>query len=290
MKKLFLTVLVSLIASVTFAKGDYQDVVYLKNGTIIHGTIIEQVPNQSLKIETQGGNIFVYQTEDIEKITKEKTGSTASDNLNYDYVGGRKWYVSFGGGANIVGDAPFASGKIGLGYYLNPQSLLSIEFNGGSFTDKAIGSFLYTDQNGSLHNDGKINYDYNASLILLSWSHIKDLSDRFQWRIGPSVGLLSISGGIAFDPSGLRGEPSTESTSKSAFAFGVNTGITWNFSTKKRWFLDLGYKLYGHTGIGFEARKVSLFQYLIPIDERNFSYVGNQIDLTIGWRFGKAKQ
>jgi hypothetical protein len=48
------------------------DVVYLKNGSIIRGTIIEQVPGVSLKIETSDGSVFFYKMEEIEKITKEK--------------------------------------------------------------------------------------------------------------------------------------------------------------------------------------------------------------------------
>ncbi len=49
-----------------------EDVVYLKNGSIIHGTIIEQIPNESIKIKTKDGNVFVYKMEDIEKMTKEE--------------------------------------------------------------------------------------------------------------------------------------------------------------------------------------------------------------------------
>jgi len=53
------------------AQTNYEEVVYLKNGSIIHGVIIEQVPNYSIKIQTKDGNIFVYKLEEIEKITKE---------------------------------------------------------------------------------------------------------------------------------------------------------------------------------------------------------------------------
>lgn len=48
------------------------DVVYLKNGSIIRGMIIEQVPNESLKIKTRDGSVFVYAITDVEKITKEE--------------------------------------------------------------------------------------------------------------------------------------------------------------------------------------------------------------------------
>jgi len=47
------------------------DVVYLKNGSVVKGIIIEQVPNVQLKIKTSNGSIFVFPFADIEKITKE---------------------------------------------------------------------------------------------------------------------------------------------------------------------------------------------------------------------------
>ena len=48
------------------------DVVYLKNGSMIVGSIIEQVPNENLKIQTKDGSVFVYPMSDIYRITKEK--------------------------------------------------------------------------------------------------------------------------------------------------------------------------------------------------------------------------
>jgi len=61
-----------LTANVHSQDAAYQDVVYLKNGSVIHGMITEQVPNISLKIVTNSGDIFVFKMEDVEKITKEK--------------------------------------------------------------------------------------------------------------------------------------------------------------------------------------------------------------------------
>jgi hypothetical protein len=54
------------------------DVVYLKNGSIIKGIITEQTPNQSLKIQTKDGSIFVYNYSDIEKNLKEPFQGTSS--------------------------------------------------------------------------------------------------------------------------------------------------------------------------------------------------------------------
>jgi hypothetical protein len=50
---------------------DLQDVVYLKNGSIVRGIIIEQIPNKTLKIKTADGSVFVYQMDDVARITRE---------------------------------------------------------------------------------------------------------------------------------------------------------------------------------------------------------------------------
>ena len=55
----------------TMAQTSMIDVVYLKNGSVIRGIITEQTPNESLKIKTSDGNLFVYQMGDVERISKE---------------------------------------------------------------------------------------------------------------------------------------------------------------------------------------------------------------------------
>ena len=47
------------------------ETIYLKNGSVIKGEVIEQVPGKSLKIKTRDGSIFVYQMDEVEKITKD---------------------------------------------------------------------------------------------------------------------------------------------------------------------------------------------------------------------------
>ena len=48
-----------------------EDVVHLKNGNVIRGTIIEQIPGESLKIQTQGGSVFVYTMDEIAELARE---------------------------------------------------------------------------------------------------------------------------------------------------------------------------------------------------------------------------
>lgn len=55
-----------------FAQTQLQDVVYLKNGSIVRGDIIEMVPDETVKIQTFDGSVFVFSYADVEKFTKEE--------------------------------------------------------------------------------------------------------------------------------------------------------------------------------------------------------------------------
>ena len=81
MKEFFLLFAFAFNALLSIAQTNYEDVVYLKNGSIIHGIIIEQIPNESLKIKS-GQNIFVYKISEVQKITKEEVESSPSNNNN----------------------------------------------------------------------------------------------------------------------------------------------------------------------------------------------------------------
>jgi TM2 domain-containing membrane protein YozV len=90
----FLTFLISLAACSLNAQN-YEEVVYLKNGSIIHGLIIEQIPNKSIKIQTKDGNLFVFDIEEVEKITKEPVKEeNLSSNNSYSQPKGEKSNVN----------------------------------------------------------------------------------------------------------------------------------------------------------------------------------------------------
>lgn len=106
----------------SFSQGQMRDVVYLKNGSIIRGIIIEQVPNKSIKIQTRDENIFVYQMDEIEKIGKERTTSNNSfkkvlnSDKSYGLIGYRG-FVEFG---YTTGDDGCIQLTTTHGYQLNP--------------------------------------------------------------------------------------------------------------------------------------------------------------------------
>jgi len=60
-----------LVTTFAFGQSNYQEVVYLKNGSIIRGVIIEQIPDKYIKIETADKNVFVFKMDEIAKLTKE---------------------------------------------------------------------------------------------------------------------------------------------------------------------------------------------------------------------------
>jgi hypothetical protein len=65
------------------SQQNFIDVVYLKNGSVIKGIIIEQIPNVTVKIKTlDGSSEIVCKMDDIEKIAKEETKRITNNELN----------------------------------------------------------------------------------------------------------------------------------------------------------------------------------------------------------------
>jgi len=129
-KLLLLLVLPFLFTANAFSQkyADYQDVVYLKNGSIIRGIIIEQIPSQSLKIETADGNVFAYNIDEVEKIAKEpKFGqeskvSTPNTGLKKGYRGIAEFetMIPFGIRFNVINGYqfnPYFSLGFGVGFH-----------------------------------------------------------------------------------------------------------------------------------------------------------------------------
>ena len=136
MKKLFLTLILAFATLTSFAQK-YSETVYLKNGSMIKGTIIEEIPNKSLKLETRDGSIFVYKMDEVEKITKEVKNRRNEYLNNLDL--GFKSFVDFGGvigsqnGGRLEASASFGSqinqyiyigGGLGVNYYTHRDAFV----------------------------------------------------------------------------------------------------------------------------------------------------------------------
>ena len=71
MKKALLIVCAVVCSVFYVAAQQYQDVVYLKNGSVVRGIILEQIPGKTIKIATDNGSQFIFTLAEVEKMTKE---------------------------------------------------------------------------------------------------------------------------------------------------------------------------------------------------------------------------
>lgn len=70
MKRSNLVAFVMVLAAVPAFGQSMEDVVHLKDGSVVRGTIIEQVAGESLRIETAGGNVFAFSMDEVAEITQ----------------------------------------------------------------------------------------------------------------------------------------------------------------------------------------------------------------------------
>lgn len=100
MKRLFL--ILFLAGAVTYARAQMREVIYLKNGSIIKCTVLENKIGESVTIKTSDGSVYVYPVDQILKI-ENKTGATteallpeAGDELLADIDGNQYKTVRMG--------------------------------------------------------------------------------------------------------------------------------------------------------------------------------------------------
>jgi|GEM_PF-2527913 len=79
---LIVVILVIATPFISVAQSDLLDVVYLKNGSIIKGIITEQVPGTAVKIQTADGSLFVFEYDEITKMTREPKLATSAASAN----------------------------------------------------------------------------------------------------------------------------------------------------------------------------------------------------------------
>ena len=158
MKKL-LMLLITLVVAVSLCAADQYDVVNLKNGSKIIGTIIEQIPNQSLRIRTRDGSEFVYTFDQIASITKEGLDFGPRDIRNESY---------FELGANLGTPAGL---NFTLGNWFGP---LGLHISGMSYGDRISGiqanfGFKLSDNTNRSHSIAFICGHSNADIN--TWSY-----------------------------------------------------------------------------------------------------------------------
>lgn len=161
MKKLFFFIFLFLGFASSSIAQNIQEVVFLKNGSVIRGEVIEQIPNKTLKIKTADGSIFSYEMSEVEKIVKE-TREVNSPAGNYIIKRGYRGFVdlgyTIGVGENKLGRVDittshgyqfnpyfFIGAGVGLCYWTEPEELgvpVFIDFRTDIPTGSKISPFV----------------------------------------------------------------------------------------------------------------------------------------------------
>lgn len=222
MKKIIIALFILTTSTFLFSQSDVtkkldpskkiEDVVYLKNGAIIRGIIIEQVPDKTLEIMSNDKNYFVFKYDEIQKITRENELSGTEDykkkgfisivELNYGF--GVNTLNTYKGSFVIDGNFPTISLRSINGYKVNEM----FEFGMGV----GFEAFLDGDNKGAmipLTLDGRMNFKKGK------------FSPVLNLNMGYSIGVQN-SSGLAANPS---------------------IGIKYYLSKKTAFLFNLGYKV-----------------------------------------------
>lgn len=131
-KRLAIAAVLTLGATVAFAQeGTPIDVVYLKNGSVVRGLLMEYTKGKEVKIKTVDGSVFVFTAAEVERVAKEfvKEGENgavaAGDGKSNGYSrqrGFRAFFEASIGGAPglMVASTP----ALALGFQVSPLLFL----------------------------------------------------------------------------------------------------------------------------------------------------------------------
>lgn len=133
MKKIIPLTIALIFISLQLSAQKQTEVLYLKNGSIIYGNLIEISENQ-YKIRTSDGSLFIYKGDDIEKYAKE---SVASDGRKMKGAGIAIEAGFLAGAQSTEFHAPFSFNFL-INYTIDTKSIVSVgsgvEFIGIPFT------------------------------------------------------------------------------------------------------------------------------------------------------------
>ena len=133
---LFTSVMFVLFAgSAAWAQNRTVDEIYLQNGAVLKGRIVEEEPGKTLTFETSDGSRFVYSISDVKKIVRGnvqlRTPLANASRVSYYSVNlgmATDFENSIGMGLNLA-DLNFGIGKSGFG--------IALSFGGTSFVHSA---------------------------------------------------------------------------------------------------------------------------------------------------------
>jgi hypothetical protein len=248
-----------------------RDVVYLKNGSVVNGEIIEQVPNKSIKIKNTDGDILIYSFDEIEKIEKQKISQDVPVVQYKDRLGlnigsgagfesapvakltdGSEASISFGGGIIV---------QLQYGHEFNKNFDVAIDI-GGQFSslDKSV-------NNGSM--------TFNRTVLSLTPFYVLPIAggDKFRLKFGAGVDVL-YNAELNFDLSQISG--GVKDDWKYNSTFGEHVSVIFEMNLPQRFSISAGLK-WQNANYTFNSGSKSY-----PTSNNLKSPNGSGIDILIG--------
>lgn len=110
MKRAMLLLCFVLLGSFAIAQN-LVETVYLNNGSIIKGTVIEQ-SKEGVKIQTRDGSVFVYKMSEVQKITKEAPQTVNNQSIVNSTVNYKGGLMERGGGELFLNGQKLSDDKV----------------------------------------------------------------------------------------------------------------------------------------------------------------------------------
>ncbi|MBU2650127.1 MAG: porin family protein [Bacteroidetes bacterium] len=227
MKKVLLSLLLLFVAILLSAQNkEYEDVVYLKNGSIIYGQIVEQVPGEYIKIKSGERNVFVFRMEEIDKIVvEEKKPPISPRKQRYNSI-----QIKKKGYEALVGTSFFVSPPYFFGENENPTA------NG--FGVSLTNAYRFSPRFSIGVGIGFERYDEKIKALPV----FIDIQYLFvEYPVAPAI---SLNGGYAFGWSTNESIPERYKTGDEAgISIAPMIGVKFVYHKHASLFLRLGYKL-----------------------------------------------
>lgn len=199
MRKIILGLFVLFVSS-TLCGQTIQDVIYLKNGTVVRGLIVEQIIGQSVKLKEASGNINVYQLANIDRFDKEPSSTeiyttqtvTTPTNIGkkikcaIDLTAGYvfSWLSGFNDATGLEGSFKSAY-QAGIGITIPFNNKWGIE----------TGAYYLLDAGNNFSSDeskiyaGKVNLDYVNIPLLVRYDFMKSQNLKALLSFGMKTGI-----------------------------------------------------------------------------------------------------
>jgi hypothetical protein len=197
-----LIIVLFLVGNIWAQKMPFTEVIYLKNGSVIRGIIVEIVPNTSYTIKTADNSVFVFEEKEIIKIAREFSENSSNSKSNKTSLNIINTTMEAGYGAK--------SGQYGLNV-INVNALINYQLKEHISVSGGIGMRRFEEAEITMipvFVDGKISMPN------------KDISPYLGLAVGYS---LNVSNGI--ENSGVLVNPQL------GIQFKLNNGIRINLGT-----------------------------------------------------------